>query len=382
MKRVLLVQPSMQPPGGGNGVAAWVLQALAGEHRVTVLSWQPVEVDPINRFFGTTLQPGDFDTIEVPRAWRTIAARLPTPSSLIKLSLLMRYTRKVSAGFDVIFGLYNETDYGRRGIQYVHYPTYLRPRPTVDLRWYHAQAGLELYYALADRIAGFSLERMKANLTLVNSDWTGEHVANFLGITTRTLYPPVVDPAPGVPWERRRNGFLAIGRIAPEKEYERVMRIVAQVRAHAPDVTLTIVGTSDRHARRYLRTLTSLARSLGSWIDFRDNLPRDEVRALMASCRYGIHGMREEHFGMAPAEMARAGAIVWVPRGGGQVEIAGGEAALTYESDEDAVRKISATLSNEREQQRLRTHLAAASEKFSTGRFMRQVRTIVNEFEP
>jgi glycosyltransferase involved in cell wall biosynthesis len=382
MKRVLLVQPSMQPPGGGNGVAAWVLQALAGEHRVTVLSWQPVDIDPVNRFFGTTLQPSDFDTLEVPRSWRIIADHLPTPSSLIKLSLLMRYTRKVSAGFDVIFGLYNETDYGRRGIQYVHYPTYLRPRPTVDLRWYHPpQAGLDFYYALADRIAGFSLARMKANLTLVNSDWTGEHVAKFLGITTRTLYPPVVDPAPGVPWARRRNAFLAIGRISPEKEYERVMRILAQVRVRAPDVTLTIIGTSDRHARRYLHALTSLARSLGSWIDFRDNLPRDEVGALMASCRYGIHGMREEHFGMAPAEMARAGAIVWVPRGGGQVEIVGGETALMYESDEDAVRKISATLSNEREQRRLRTHLGATSEKFSADHFMRQVRAIVNEFE-
>ena len=49
----------------------------------------------------------------------------------------MRYTRRVSAGFDVLFGVHNETDYGRRGIQYVHYPTYLRPRPEVDLRWYH-----------------------------------------------------------------------------------------------------------------------------------------------------------------------------------------------------------------------------------------------------
>ena len=57
MKRVLLVQPSMQPPGGGNGVAAWVLQALVPDHRVTVLSWRPVEVEPINRFFGTHLRP-------------------------------------------------------------------------------------------------------------------------------------------------------------------------------------------------------------------------------------------------------------------------------------------------------------------------------------
>ena len=57
MKRVLLVQPSVQPPGGSNGVAAWVLQALAPIHRVTVLSWQPVSIDPINRFFGTSLRP-------------------------------------------------------------------------------------------------------------------------------------------------------------------------------------------------------------------------------------------------------------------------------------------------------------------------------------
>ena len=150
---------------------------------------------------------------------------------------------------------------------------------------------LNLYYSLADRIAGFSLDRLKANVTLVNSDWTGEHVARFLGIRTRTLYPPVVDPAPGLPWNERRPGFLAIGRISPEKEYERVMRILARVREQAPETTLTIVGTSDRHSRRYFEKLAGLAAQLGSWIEFRNNLTREEVRQLMASHRYGIHGM-------------------------------------------------------------------------------------------
>jgi len=383
MKRVLLVQPSVQPPGGGNGVAAWVLQALVSAgHRVTVLSWQPVDIEPINRFFGTHLNRSDFDTIEMPRSWRMFVDHLPTPATLIRLSLLMRYTRRVSAGFEVLFGVYNETDYGRRGIQYVHYPTYLRPRPEVDLRWYHkTQGGLNLYYALADRIADFSLDRLKANETLVNSDWTGEHVATFLGITTRTLYPPVVDPLPGLAWGERRNAFLAIGRISPEKEYERVMRILARVRERVPDLALTIVGTSDRHTRGYLQSITSLAQKLGPWIQFCDNLTRDDVRALMASHRYGIHGMREEHFGMAPAEMARAGVIVWVPRGGGQMEIVGHEPALMYESDDDAVQKISATLASASEQQRLREKLASISEQFSTARFMQQVQTIVNEFQ-
>ena len=217
MKRVLLVQPSLQPPGGGNGVAAWVLQALVPDHEVAVLSWRPVEIEPINRFFGTHLRPGDFNTLLVPRPWTYIPDRLPVPATLLKLALVMRYTRRVSDNFDVIFGVYNETDYGRRGIQYIHFPTYLRPRPAVDLRWYHwPAAGLELYYRLADRIAGFSMDRLRANLTLVNSNWTGAHVRRFLGVDTRTLYPPVVDPAPPPPWSERRNGFLAIGRISPE----------------------------------------------------------------------------------------------------------------------------------------------------------------------
>lgn len=378
-RRVLLVQPSLQPPGGGNGVAAWVLQALAPVHRVTVLSWQPVEIDAINRFFGTQLKPGDFETLEVPRRWRAVIDRLPVAATLIKLSLLMRYTREVSAPHEVLFGVQNETDFGRRGIQYVHYPTYLRPRPAVDLRWYHLPIALRGYYQLADAIAGFSLDRLRQNLTLVNSEWTGERVQRSLGIQTRTLYPPVVDPTAGLPWSERRNGFLAIGRISPEKEYERVMTILARVRDHSPELTLTIVGTWDRHAHRYMDSLLQLAQRLGPWIQFKQNVPRDEIARLMATHRYGLHGMREEHFGMAPAELARAGCIVWVPRGGGQMEIVGREPALMYDSDDDAVEKIGRTLRDAGEQTRLRSVLTA-SERFSTAHFVEQVREIVAEF--
>ena len=379
-RHVLLVQPSLQPPGGGNGVAAWVLQALAPVHRVTVLSWRPVEIDPINRFFGTYLRAGDFNSIVVPKSWRAIPDHLPVPAALIRLSLLMRYTRRVSKGFDVLFGVYNETDFGRRGIQYVHYPTYLRPRPEVDLRWYHASDSLvNGYYALADWIADFSLERMKQNLTLVNSDWTGAQLYRFLGIPARTLYPPVVDPAPGVPWGARKNGFLALGRISPEKEYERVMAILARVREHVPDLTLTIVGTWDRHVRRYRDRLFGLAKSLGPWIEFRQDASRDEVRELMATHRYGIHGMREEHFGMAVAEMARAGCIVWVARGGGPMEIVGREPMLMYGGEDEAVEKIVRTLGDPIEQLRLRMGLTT-TERFSTYHFVQQIQDIVGDF--
>jgi glycosyltransferase involved in cell wall biosynthesis len=345
------------------------------------LSWRPVDLEPINRFFGTSLRSGDFDTLVVPWRWRTVPDHLPVPAALIRSALLMRYTRRVTDGFDVIVGAHNETDYGRRGIQYVHYPAYLRPRPNVDLRWYHRSSSLlHAYYAFADRLADFSVERMKANLTLANSYWTAAQLQRSLGTGARTVYPPVVDPAPPTVWEKRQDRFLAIGRISPEKEYERMMRILACVRPRNSDITLTIVGTSDRHARRYVERLRRLAISLGPWIEFRSNLSRSEVRSLMATCRYGIHGMREEHFGMAPAEMVRSGMIVWVPHGGGQVEIVGVNPALVYDSDEQAADSISRVLSSPPEQRRLRDELAVCSERFRVDRFIAEVREIVRTF--
>ena len=101
----------------------------------------------------------------------------------------------------------------------------------------------------------------------------------------------------------------------------------------------------------------------------------------MATHRYGIHGMREEHFGMAPAEMIRAGLIVWVPRGGGQVEIVGDEPALTYETEEEAASAILRVITDPAEQDRLRRHLAERSSLFGTDRFVKEVRSIVAQFQ-
>jgi hypothetical protein len=51
-----------------------------------------------------------------------------------------------------------------------------------------------------------------------------------------------------------------------------------------------------------------------------------------------------------------------------------------FDTDDDAVEKISGTLINAAEQQRLRSVLAGVSEQFSTARFMQQVRDIVGGF--
>jgi glycosyltransferase involved in cell wall biosynthesis len=370
--RVLFVQPSFSPPGGGNGVAAWMLQALARPHDVTVLTWAPVDVDVMNRFWGTSLTSSDFRVLRVPAVVRRALERTPIPLGLVRTAVMLRMARRVRARFDVPVTCNNEADFGRPGVQYLHYPWHA-PRPAADLRRYHVAPLLRAYYALCWRVAGFSLARARRNVTLVNSDWTGRLIG-ARGFVTRTVYPPVVAPAEPVPWEQRAPGFVCIGRIVPEKALDRVMDVVAGVRRRVPAVTLHLVGTNDDDA--YFAHVSARARAEG--FSLHEGLSRAALAALVGGNRYGLHGMREEHFGMAPAEMVRAGCLVWVPNGGGQVEIVG-DPRLTYDAVDEAVGKIVATMQDPHEEATLRKHLAERGEQFSPERFMREIRAAVED---
>ena len=54
---------------------------------------------------------------------------------------------------------------------------------TATMRAYHHPNVLPLYYAIASRLSGFDAEGMRGNLTLVNSDWTGERFRGWHGGT-------------------------------------------------------------------------------------------------------------------------------------------------------------------------------------------------------
>jgi glycosyltransferase involved in cell wall biosynthesis len=100
----------------------------------------------------------------------------------------------------------------------------------------------------------------------------------------------------------------------------------------------------------------------------------------VANCRFGIHGMLDEHFGIAPAELLRAGCIVFVPDSGGQVEIVGDHPELRYDSDDDAVEKICQVLADQETESRLRMALSERSELFSETQFMKNISNVVDDF--
>jgi len=377
MARILFVQPSMQPPGGGNGVAAWMLQAIVAEHDVTLLTWRTVDFDAINRFYGTSLRREDVSRRQVARPWRIALDRVPLPMALMKSAIIASAASTLNEPFDIAMSANNEADYGRPNIQYIHYPTFIRPRPLVDIRWYHhPTVVLDVYYWLADRMLRFSRERMLAGRTLVNSDWTGRAFVRRHGGATETLYPPIATSFPDVPWAERQNAFVAIGRISPEKKYERILQIVAGVRRTHPGMRLHVIGSREPgwYCGRMIRQLRQ-----HDWVTVHLDVPRHELVRLITSNRYGIHGMDEEHFGIGPAELVAGGCLTWVPNSGGQVEILRADPRFTYDDVDDAVTKILGMMSDDDSQRVVRAALRERTREFSVDHFQERVRGVVRE---
>lgn len=374
-RRILVVRSSLAP-GGGSVVAAWMVEALRRDHRVTLLTWERPELGAVDRFCGTSLAAGGFDLALVARAARSLARRCPTPMILLRHHWLMREARQRAGDHDVVIGGDNEGDLGGGGIQYVHYPMLTPVKRDPGRAWYgRLPLTLRTYHAVAARVTGYRAARMRTNLTLVNSDFIGTQVRALHGVETVTLYPPVPGNFPVVPWEARRNGFLAVGRLAPEKRLETVIAIIAAVRVTHPDVELHLVGAADDPA--YARRVRRVVGDHDGWVFLHEDVDRAELVRLVVQHRWGIHAMPDEHFGIAVAEMVRGGCVVFVPDGGGPAEIVGDAPALRFGSEDDAVGKIRAVLDDTSLQESLRTQLAARQTHFTAERFVDRLREIV-----
>jgi glycosyltransferase involved in cell wall biosynthesis len=369
--RILVVHPDLRPPGGGNAVTAWAIQALAARHEVSVLTWSPPPLDAVDRFYGTSLAGRGVRFVSPRPAARAVHAALgcvPTPLYILRGQLLAREAKRLAPRFDLLFSTENEMDLGGRGVQYVHYPWLRRAAPT-GLRGLLLRRGapLDLYYRVAFALSDYDPAAMRANLTLVNSDWTGARVREIHGIDSVTVYPPVALGAPrsAPPWEQRVDGFVAVGRLAPEKRIDLMLDVVAALRerGHAATFHLVASGRPDARTRAVLRRARALP-----WVTISRDLPRAALLELLARHRYGLHAMRDEHFGIAVAEMVAAGCIPFVPEEGGQTEIVD-HPALIYRDRDDAVARILAVRDDPARQEELRRHLAARRDRFSTERF-------------
>ena len=156
-----------------------------------------------------------------------------------------------------------------------------------------------------------------------------------------------------------------------------VIGILRQVRRQGFDVHLHILGGLDRS--RFARKMEALALRHRDWVYLEGRVVGEAKRELMARHRFGINGCESEAFGIAVAELVKAGCITFVPNGGGQTEIVD-HPLLTFQNDDDAVHKIVSALENPALRAGLVGHLRERSRELSTERFRDAIRSLVADF--
>ncbi len=380
-RRVLVVQPAIAGSGGGDQVAAWTLQALSELYDVTVLSWQNIDCAVVNQFCGTSLSQQCLSQVRPGHMSMRLVDLVPMRLALLRIALLGRAAKRLDRrlGFDVVISTSNEMNFGRVGVQYIHYPWSFRPRPDPERTWYTELPGaLTLYHWLCNALAGgLSGVGMAGNISVANSRFIAEKVETITGRSCRVVFPPTPGHFDPLPWSERNDEMICVGRISGEKRTLEIIDIVDQVRRRGADLRLRVLGLPEVPA--YVREVEKRAQNCGDWLRLELEPSRKRLLAVMHKARYGIHAMVEEHFGIAVAEMVRAGCVVFAHASGGPVEILGEDSDLLFRDTGDAVEKIVAVLSSEERRIDVEARLAARRERFGVEDFVRSMQAVVEE---
>jgi glycosyltransferase involved in cell wall biosynthesis len=283
----------------------------------------------------------------------------------------MRISRRIAAEHDLAISPLDEFDFGRRGLQYVHFPWLpiaARHSPVL------AEPRRRRPWA---RLADFSVQRVRSNSTVANSRYTARALREQLGIEAEVIYPPCPGDFPPRPWERRSDSVVMIGRLVAHKRFDLAVEVVRRVRAEAGDVRLVVIGNwrGVGHSDR-----VEVGRLLSSepWIELREEVSRADLGAVVSESRYGIHPFEGEPYGIAVAEMVRAGCIPITRRSGGPPEITGEDERLRFDSAEEGAARLLALMRSEDDRNQIRAQLRRRAPTLAPEEFVRRIRDWVS----
>ncbi|MGA7871730.1 MAG: glycosyltransferase family 4 protein [Candidatus Binatus sp.] len=362
----------------------WGAEALKRDFETSIVTSSTLNLGAMNEFYGTSLGEEEITL-----------RRLVTPPLLARLSgaaalrgaFFQRTVRSIADEYDMLISGYNLCDFGAPGIHRISdfsWDEELRtkhdPAPSGIRGIFHRHLWLRrAYLALGRRVQMSSSRNLFSgeDLILANSQWTAQILRDRYGAASEVLYEPVTGEFPDVPRERRSDDFACIGRISPEKRIERMIRMVGVVRSRGHNVRIRIIGPLDNSP--YSKRIGSLALGHPEWVLLEGSRAGEDKLRILTDCRYGIHARKGEAFGIAVAEMVKAGCITFAPAEGGPAEILDHD-SLLYRDEDDAVEKICAVLSRPALQASLLEHLWRQAEKFSAENFMRDFRAAVEKF--
>lgn len=233
---------------------------------------------------------------------------------------------------------------------YVHYPTIsedmfakvVERRPTynndsrVTASITASKAKLLYYKAFAFM---YGLVGRCADVVVVNSSWTKNHVDHIWGTRCKIVFPPCLSQleldqamkrADDVNKSTRDSSLIvSIGQFRPEKDHRLQLSAIRKTKGllkaskDTQRVKLVLVGScrdeEDRRRVVELREYATLKLDLieGEDFEFRVGISRQEMIALLDTATIGLHTMWNEHFGIGIVEMMAAGVITIAHDSGG-----------------------------------------------------------------
>jgi len=379
-RRVAIIHPRLKR-GGSEARALWAIDALRGSYDVTLVTWGEVDFPSLNAYYGTQLSRAD---VAVLRAPLPPLLRSTVRFAALRGHLFQRFCQKIAGRFDLMVSAYNPMDFGVPGVQFVadfSFDDGMRRELDGTERGlgrivYGANPLRKSYLLLCSAISPSGPERWGSNLTVANSEWSRGIMVERYGVKARTVYPPVLGQFPEVPFEERENGCVCLGRLVPEKGINVVIEVLGRVRQRNHDVHLHILGGGDTAYAGSLRDLQAKNRD---WVFLEGWVGGEEKARMITGHRFGISGREDEPFGIAVAEMVKGGCIVFVPDGGGQVEIVD-HPSLVFDDEDEAVDKICNVLEDTSLQRDLGAHLAQGVDRFSVEAFQEGIQEVVRDF--
>ncbi|XP_007421273.1 GDP-Man:Man(3)GlcNAc(2)-PP-Dol alpha-1,2-mannosyltransferase [Python bivittatus] len=225
---------------------------------------------------------------------------------------------------------------------YVHYPTISTDMLSV-VRNQHAQFNnaavitknpllskmkLVYYYFFASI---YGLVGSCSDTVMVNSTWTLNHILSLWRCSncTSIVYPPCdVQTFLDIPLQEEKRTIeptiVSVSQFRPEKDHSLQIRAFAKLLAKTggqellPKLIL-IGGCRNLDDDQRVNELKKLCQELGieKKVEFKVNIPFEELKKLLADATIGLHTMWNEHFGIGIVECMAAGIIILAHNSGG-----------------------------------------------------------------
>ncbi|XP_019385541.1 PREDICTED: GDP-Man:Man(3)GlcNAc(2)-PP-Dol alpha-1,2-mannosyltransferase [Crocodylus porosus] len=171
-----------------------------------------------------------------------------------------------------------------------------------------------------------------SDVVMVNSSWTLNHILSLWksGAYISIVYPPCdVQTYLDIPLDKEKStaehSIVSVGQFRPEKDHPLQIRAFAKLLekktlGQQPLLKLILIGgCRNQEDEQRVNGLKKLCEELGvnRNVEFKVNIPFEELKKYLADATIGLHTMWNEHFGIGIVECMAAGTIILAHNSGG-----------------------------------------------------------------